>query len=144
MAFDGNDRIHTRAPDDASPLPPDLPPELRSQIDRFRELRERGEQARAQLAAAQASARSRTGSVTVTVGAGGVLHGLQLAEPARKLPLGKLAEDIMAAYRQAAREVAEQGVEIMSGLVGPDSPTLQLMRNAIPDDLPSPEEGTQR
>jgi len=145
MALEERDR-HGAPPSAAAEpaLPPDLPPELRSQIDRFRELRERGERVRAQLADAHATARSNSGAVTVTVGAGGVLHELRLAEPARKLPLGKLAEEIMAAYRQAAREVAEQGVEIMGTLVGPDSPTLQLMRDAIAPEPSEQEEGTLR
>jgi DNA-binding protein YbaB len=111
---------------------PGLSPDMQTQVDRFRELRERGEHVRAQLAAASATARSASGAVTVTVGAGGVLERLELGEAARKLPLGKLADDILATYRHAAREVAEQGVEIMSTLVGPDSPTLQLIRDAIP------------
>lgn len=144
MALDSNDRLG--ATESAAPpsLPADLPPELRTQVERFRELRERGEQVRAQLAAAQATARSTSGSVTVTVGAGGVLHQVHLNEPARKLPLGKLSEDIMAAYRAAAREVAEQGVEIMSTLVGPNSPTLQLLRDAAPADPTDAQEDTRR
>ena len=144
MALDSTDPLE--AAESAAPptLPADLPPELRAQVERFRELRERGEQVRAQLAAAQATARSTSGSVTVTVGAGGVLHQVQLGEAARKLPLGKLSEDIMAAYRAAAREVAEQGVEIMSTLVGPNSPTLQLLRDAAPADPTDAPEGTRR
>ena len=144
MALDSNDRLGATESAAAPPLPADLPPELRTQVERFRELRERGEHVRTQLATAQATARSTSGSVTVTVGAGGVLHQVQLNEPARKLPLGKLSEDIMAAYRAAAREVAEQGVEIMSALVGPDSPTLQLLRDAAPVDPADAQQGTRR
>lgn len=50
------------------------------------------------------------------------------------MPLAQLSSAIMAAYGKACREAAQQGVAIMSQLVGADSPTLRLMRDAIPPE----------
>lgn len=139
MTFDETNRM----PDSAADAD-DLPPALREQVRNFRELRERGERVRQQLADVRATARSRTGAVAVTVGAGGVLHRVDLGESARNLPMAKLSAEIMATYRRAAQDVAEQGVEIMTTLVGPESPTLQLIRDAMPDASAQAEEGTVR
>jgi DNA-binding protein YbaB len=108
-----------------------------AQLARFAALRERGERVKAELAATEATASDGTGAVTVTVGAGGVMRSVRFAESARKLPMDKLSSQLMHAYLQACRAAAEQSVAIMSELVGPDSPSLQLMRDAIP---PAPEE----
>ena len=112
----------------------ELPPELRDQVTKFRELRERGERVREQLAATEATVRSASGAVSVTVGAGGVLRALELGENSRTLAPAKLSQEIMRAYTQAGRQAAERSVSIMSELVGADSPTLQLLRDAIPPD----------
>lgn len=128
-------------PVDSEPTPRDLPPEVRAQVARFRELRERGERVKEELAATEATVRSANGAVRVTVGAGGVLRALELGEPSRRLAPAKLAEEIMKTYLQAGRQAAEQSVTIMSTLVGEDSPTLQLMRNAIPPDPDAESEG---
>lgn len=114
--------------------PQDLPPELRAQVAKFRELRERGERVKDELAAAQATVRSASGAVSVTVGAGGVLRALELGEASRSLAPARLSEEIMKTYRRAGRQAAEQSVSIMSALVGADSPTLQLLRDAVPPD----------
>jgi DNA-binding protein YbaB len=130
-------------PDSPDPLA-DLAPQLREQVNRYRELRERGERARQELAEVRATVRSSTGAVTVTVGAGGVLHGVDVSEQARKLAPAKLSVEIMTTYRRAAQDVAEKGVEIMSALVGPDSPTLQLIRDAIPAEPEADDDGIRR
>ena len=105
-----------------------------AQLARFAALRERGERVREQLAATEATATDGTGAVTVTVRAGGVMQAVRFAESARRLPLEKLSTQLMQAYLQACRAAAEQSVAIMSELVGPDSPSLQLMRDAVPPD----------
>jgi hypothetical protein len=79
---------------------------------------------------------SPNGAVTVTVGSGGVMRSLRFGPRAQDVPLAQLSSSIMAAYSAACREAAQRSVAIMSRLVGPDSPSLQLMRDAIP---PVPE-----
>lgn len=138
MAVEDNDRV-TNSADSLD----DLAPPLREQVNRFRQLRERGERARQELADVRATARSNTGAVTVTVGAGGVLQQVDVSEQARKLAPARLSAEIMATYRRAAQDVAEKGVEIMRGLVGPESPTLQLIRDAIPAE-PETDDGIVR
>ena len=115
---------------------------LEQQAQRYAKMREDAERVKQQLAESTATVTSPNGSVTVTVGSGGVMRSLRFGQRAEGLPLAQLSASIVAAYGKACRQAAEQGVEIVSELVGPDSPTLQLMRNAIPPD-PDQEEGTR-
>lgn len=112
----------------------DLPPQLADQLAQLRDLRRRGEQVRQDLAATAATVRSRSGAVTLTVGAGGVLREVRLGDATRGMAPAALAAEIMSAYRLGARQAAERSAEIMSTLVGPCSPTLQLLRDAVPAD----------
>lgn len=114
----------------------EIPSELRAQITKFRELRERGERVRQELAATEATVRGASGAVSVTVGAGGVLRALELGASSRTLSPAQLSQEIMRTYAQAGRQAAERSVSIVSDLVGVDSPTLQLLRDAVP---PEPE-----
>lgn len=115
---------------------------LEQQAQRYAKMREDAERVKLQLAESTATVTSPNGAVTVTVGSGGVMRSLRFGQHAEGLPLAQLSSSIMAAYGKACRQAAEQGVEIVSELVGPDSPTLQLMRDAIPPD-PDQEEGTR-
>jgi DNA-binding protein YbaB len=115
---------------------------LEQQAQRYAKMREDAERVKQQLADSTATVTSPNGAVTVTVGSGGVMRSLRFGPRAEGLPLAQLSSSIMAAYGKACRHAAEQGVEIVSELVGPDSPTLQLMRAAIPPD-PDQEEGTR-
>lgn len=115
---------------------------LEQQAQRYGKMREDAERVKQQLAESTATVTSPNGAVTVTVGSGGVMRSLRFGQRAEGVPLAHLSSSIMAAYGKACRQAAEQGVEIVSELVGPDSPTLQLMRDAIPPD-PDQEEGTR-
>ncbi len=107
---------------------------MREQAERYTKLRADAERVKQELAESTATASSPNGAVTVTVGSGGVMRSIRFGPRADKVPLAQLSSSIMAAYGKACREAAEQGVAIMSQLVGEDSPSLQLMRNAIPPD----------
>jgi DNA-binding protein YbaB len=115
---------------------------LEQQAQRYAKMREDAERVKQQLAESTATVTSPNGAVTVTVGSGGVMRSLRFGQRAEGLPLAQLSASIMAAYGTACRRAAEQSVEIVSELVGPDSPTLQLMRDAIPPD-PDEQEGTR-
>jgi DNA-binding protein YbaB len=115
---------------------------LEQQAQRYAKMREGAERVKQQLAESTATVTSPNGAVTVTVGSGGVMRSLRFGQRAEGLPLAQLSASIMAAYGTACRRAAEQSVEIVSELVGPDSPTLQLMRDAIPPD-PDEQEGTR-
>jgi len=107
---------------------------LQKQASRYATLRENAERVKQELAESTATVSSANGAVTVTVGAGGVMRSIRFGSRAEGVPLAKLSSSIMTAYGKACRQAAEQGVEIMSQLVGADSPSLQLMRDAIPPD----------
>lgn len=107
---------------------------MREQAERYTKLRADAERVKQELAQSTATVSSPNGAVTVTVGSGGVMRSIRFGPRADKVPLSQLSSSIMAAYGKACREAAEQGVAIMSQLVGEDSPSLQLMRNAIPPD----------
>jgi len=98
------------------------------------QLRERAERVRAELAATRATTQSSDGSVSLTVGAGGVLLAIEFTASAKSTSNHQLAISVMSAYRAACRQAAERSVEVVSEMVGPDSPTLALMRDAVPPE----------
>jgi DNA-binding protein YbaB len=99
---------------------------------RMAQLKERAADVRARLAATEITASSRDGAVTVVVGAGGVLKELRFGPKAGELPLGKLSTTVLQAYRQACAEAAARSTQAMSALVGPDNPSYQMLRDAVP------------
>jgi len=112
---------------------------VRSQTDRFQQVREQAEQVRAQLAQNTVTVSDGQGTVTLTVGSGGVMQSIIFGPRTKQLAAEALSVAVMRAYGQACRQAAEQGQQILGKLVGPDSPTLQLMRDAVPADHADPE-----
>jgi len=112
---------------------------LREQTIRFTKMREDAERVKQELAESTATVMSPNGAVAVTVGPGGVMRSLRFGPRAENVPLSQLSSSIMATYGKACHEAAERGVAIMSQLVPADSPSLQLMRNAVPPD-PDPDD----
>jgi DNA-binding protein YbaB len=96
-------------------------------------LAERAEVAQAELAAVKAVVRSRDGVATVTVGAGGVMRGLQLTTNGARASDAQVSRSVMTAYQQGCRQVAEQAAAIMARHA-PGSPAVAMMRDAIPPD----------
>lgn len=106
-------------------------------LARMRELQERGAAVKARLEATEITHTSRDGAVTVVVGAGGVLKALTFGAKANGVPPARLSAAVMGTYRQACAQAAERSTEALSALVGPDNPTFQLLRDAIPPTTPA-------
>jgi hypothetical protein len=89
-------------------------------------LEQRAAQARelaARLAGLTASARSKDGHVTVTVGATGLLTGLELDEEVRRQPAAETARQILATLAAARSDLTARATEITADTVGADSET---------------------
>lgn len=115
------------------------PDELLRQLDPgIAELKAKAELAQEQLASSSATTRSSDGSVSVTVGPGGNLTGLNLTERAYQRPPRQLAAQIMQLAAQAQQQVSAQVMAAFGGLVGADSPAMSVLSPFLP---PEPSEG---
>ncbi|HEY9482526.1 MAG TPA: YbaB/EbfC family nucleoid-associated protein, partial [Micromonosporaceae bacterium] len=106
----------------------------REQAERFARMRERAENVRDRLARNSVTATDGRGVVSVTVGSGGVMQSIRFGPRATQMRPSELSAVIMRTYGQACREAAAQSQQILGGLVGADSPTMRLMRDAVPAD----------
>jgi hypothetical protein len=89
-------------------------------------LEQRAAQARelaARLAGLTVSARSQDGHVTVSVGATGLLTGLELDEEVRRQPAAETARQILATLAAAQSDLTTRAAEITADTVGADSET---------------------
>ena len=87
---------------------------------------QRAEQARelaGRLAALSASARSADGHVAVTVGATGMLTGLELDEKVRRQPAAETARQILATLAAAQSDLTAQATAVTAETVGADTET---------------------
>jgi DNA-binding protein YbaB len=111
------------------------------QTERFARMREQAEHARAQLELNTVTL-SADGVVTITVGSGGVMQSIKFGPRAQQLQPAQLSSTVMHTYGRACRQAAERSQQIVGELVGSNSPTLQLMRDAVPpeddDDAANP------
>jgi DNA-binding protein YbaB len=107
---------------------------VREQSAHFAQLREQAEQARAQLAQNTVTISDGDSIVTITVGAGGVMQSIKFGPRANQLQPAQLSAAVMRTYGQACRQAAARSQQIIGELVGAESPTLQLMRDAVPPD----------
>jgi DNA-binding protein YbaB len=107
---------------------------VREQSAHFAQLREQAEQARAQLAQNTVTISDGDSIVTITVGAGGVMQSIRFGPRANQLQPAQLSGAVMRTYGQACRQAAARSQQIIGELVGAESPTLQLMRDAVPPD----------
>lgn len=117
---------------------------VRSQTERFAEMREQAEQVRAQLAQNVVTVSDGQATVTVAVGSGGVLQSITFGPRSTQLSADQLSTAVMRTYGQACRQAAERAQQIVSELVGADSSTLQLMRDAVPPDPDADEDAGRR
>lgn len=111
----------------------------REQEQRTSALLAKAEEAKLRLAENIVSQTSADHVVTLSVNPGGGLTGLTLTQDADRMPHTQLASLILSTYNQAARKAAEQTMEIMSTLVGPDSGALDILRESMP--MPVDEQG---
>lgn len=106
---------------------------LRTLQERSAELRTRAEALQRELAAIEVAVTAPDRSVTVTVGAGGVLRGIAVDPRGARATPARWSQAVMRAYAQACREVGERAAALVQQH-SPGSPAVQLMRDAIPPD----------
>ena len=102
------------------------------------ELRQRAEALQAELARIVASVTSPDRTVTVTVGAGGVMRGIAIEQAGLRATPTQWSSAVMRAYAEACRRVGEQAAELVERHT-PGSPAVAMMRAAVP-----PEDEEQR
>lgn len=124
----------------STPDPDEL---LRALDPGIAELKAKAERAQEQLAAATATTRSPDGAVAVTVGPGGNLTGLDLTERAYQQSPSQLAAQIMRLATQAQTQVGARMMETLTGLVGPDSPALDVLTPFLPPEPAEQEPAEQ-
>jgi DNA-binding protein YbaB len=111
------------------------------------DLKARADEAAERLSTSSATRQSKNGSVSVTVGPGGNLMGLNLNEQAYEQPPAKLAAEIMRLAGQAQQQVSADVAAAFSGLVGPNSPAMDVLSPFLrkeegTDDRPATSEST--
>jgi DNA-binding protein YbaB len=112
---------------------------MREQEQRTNALLARAEEAQTRLAENTVTHSSQDRTVTVTVNPGGGMTALELSPEAERMSHRQLASLILTTYNQAARQAASQTMDIMAGLVGPNSEALDIVRDAMPE-LPETED----
>jgi hypothetical protein len=95
------------------------------------DLRQRAELLRAELAAISEKVTSPDRLVTVTVGAGGVLHGITIESAGQRANPSQWADAVMRAYAQGCRVVGERAAALVERHT-PGTPAVRLMREAVP------------
>jgi YbaB/EbfC DNA-binding family len=109
------------------------PDELLRQLDPgIAELKAKAELAQERIGASSATKQSSDRSVSVTVGPGGNLTGLNLTEQAYQRPPADLAAQIMQLAGQAQQQVGAEIMATFSGLVGPDSTAMSVLTPFLP------------
>lgn len=99
---------------------------------RTRELLQRAEQTKADIAQVTGVATSADGAATVTVSATGALLGVTFGRAADKLPKERLADAIMAATRKAQATAANQVTSLITPLIGTDSEAMRMLKAQLP------------
>jgi DNA-binding protein YbaB len=92
----------------------------------------RARTAQAEVAAAEATATSRDGAVTVTVNPAGALQRLVLNSAAEGLSRVQLAEAVLATARRAQAEAAERAAQAVAPLIGERSAAMEFLRSQLP------------
>lgn len=125
-----SDRVLPSNHPGAAPAPqrPSARTDLRGYLEdfssRMTRLQEEAEDSQARLAAVSATGASAGGEVTVTVGAGGVLTGIEFTSEVRRTSPDSLSEMVKEAYGKAVAAASEQATEAMTALLGEGTPAL--------------------
>jgi DNA-binding protein YbaB len=83
---------------------------------------------------------SRDGAVRVTVGSSGILQDLQLADSAGKMPMPRLAAEIMRAVQAAQAKIPELMQQAAADTVGVEDPAVQHVLGQARKHFPEPPE----
>lgn len=106
---------------------------LRGFESKVAELRQKSEDLQENVASAAATATSRDGTVTVTVGPNGGLRDLRLGHRAVDLGAARLTELILQTVRTAQHQVAAKVREAFEPLGG-GTEAMRMYLDAVPDD----------
>lgn len=98
-------------------------------------LRAKAEKAREKVAATVVTRKSSDNTVTVTVGAGGNLLGLEFGNRAYTRPPHQLAHLVMRLVDQARQQAGDEIRTAFGGLVGENSTALELLTRFLPNDV---------
>jgi hypothetical protein len=99
------------------------------------DFRQRAEALRAELAKISESVTAPDRTVTVTVGAGGIMRGIKVETAGQRATPTQWADAVMRAYANGCRLVGERAAALVEQHT-PGTPAVQLMREAVP---PPPE-----
>lgn len=103
----------------------------RSEVEaRLAAAREQQATVQARLAEASYTATSRDQLATVQVGAAGALLGVTISERARRATPVQISQAVMAAYRSAARQAAQESTAIVRDIAGEKA--AEQLREALP------------
>jgi DNA-binding protein YbaB len=105
-------------------------------------LRERAEAMQTELAELREDVMSRDHVVTVTVGAGGIMRGINIEADGQAARPHEVAAAVMSAYGEGCRRVGEKAAEIVARFT-PNSPLVTFMHDSVPPVAPDFDEGNQ-
>ena len=94
---------------------------VRTWADQIGERAASAQRMASEVAAISATARDRSGDITVTVDSTGMLTRLELTDGARTRTGAQLAADIMATVRQAQADLSAKVGSVVAATVGADS-----------------------
>lgn len=104
--------------------------------ERSHEFRRRAEELQVQIAEISESVTSEDRRVTVTVGAGGVMHSIRVEPDGNTATANQLVTSVMRAYRKGCTRAGERSADLVERNT-PGSPVADFMRAAVP---PEPDE----
>jgi DNA-binding protein YbaB len=91
-----------------------------------------------------ASVEATDGAATVTVDSSGGLTDLRISDEAMRLPARELASIILDTSRRAQAKMAQQMVDVVSGLYGAGSETASFIGGVYTERFPQPPEDEER
>ncbi|WP_232666228.1 YbaB/EbfC family nucleoid-associated protein [Pseudonocardia sp. TRM90224] len=91
------------------------------------DVRARTEQAQRALAEVEATATSRDGAISVTVGPAGALTALVLGERSESMSRTQLAAAVLGAARRAQAEAARMAAAAVAPVIGQDSEAMRVI-----------------
>lgn len=105
----------------------------RQLAEKSADLRRRAEQLQAELARISESVTSADRTVTVTVGAGGIMRALEVEPAGLRATPSQWSTAVMRAYAEGCRRVGLQAAELVERHT-PGSPAVAMMRAAVPPE----------
>ena len=106
---------------------------------RMASLRDRAENAKAQLDEANVRHESEEGELAITVNLSGGLVDIEFSPQARHLSMQGLRSLILESYQSATAEASQKSLSVMSDFLGEDSAAMSVIRENL--DRYSPKGG---